>query len=98
MAPETHKYVAAAGSFCSVTTEDGHQLDICNLTTLPCVQKSLYLNEGIDDFGNIKVEVPKGVDGRTTNVLERCVATCGRAAGIEAKGDPAHERKHQLRR
>ena len=69
----------------AVTTEDGRQLDICNLTTLPCVQKSLYLNEVIDDFSNIKVEVPKGVDGRTTNVLERCMATCGRAAGTRAK-------------
>ena len=38
-----------------------------------------------DDFGNIKVEVPKGVDGRTRDMLERCMATCGRAAGTRAK-------------
>ena len=44
---------------------------------MPCVQRSLYLNELADDFGNKRVEVPKGVDGRTRDVLERCMATCG---------------------
>ena len=53
--------------------------------TMPCVQRSLYLNELTDDFGNIGVEVPKGVDGRTGDMLERCMATCGRAAGTRAK-------------
>ena len=43
MTPETHKYAAAAGSFCFVTTENGRQQDIYNLTTMPCVQRSLYL-------------------------------------------------------
>ena len=52
---------------------------------MPCVQRSLCLNEVTDDFGNIKVEVPKGVDGRTRDILERCMATCGRAAGTRAK-------------
>ena len=42
-------------------------------------------NEVTDDSGNIKVEVPKGVDGRTGHMLERCVATCGRAAGTRDK-------------
>ena len=70
MTPETHKYAAAAGSFCFVTTENGDQQDICNLTTMPCVQRSLYLNEFTDDIGNIKFEVPEGVDGRTRDVLE----------------------------
>ena len=37
-----------------------------------------------DDFGNIKVEAPKGVDGRTRDMLERCM-TCGRAARTRAK-------------
>ena len=69
MTPETHKYAAAAGSFCIVTTENGDQQDICNLTTVPCVQRSLYLNELTDDFGNFRVEVPKGVDSRTRDVL-----------------------------
>ena len=63
----------------------GDQSDICSLTTMPCVQRSLYLNEVTDDFGNIKVGVPKGVDGRTRDVLERCMATCGRATGTRAK-------------
>ena len=37
VAPETHKYEAAAGSFCFVTTEEGEQQDICQLVTMPCV-------------------------------------------------------------
>ena len=71
MTPETHKYAAAAGSFCFVTTENGDEQDTRNLTTMPCVQRSLYLNVVTDDFGNIKVEVPRGVDGRIRDVLER---------------------------
>ena len=35
--PETHKYAAAAGSFCSVTTATGEQQDINNLTSMPSV-------------------------------------------------------------
>ena len=54
MTPETHKYAAAAGSLCFVTTENGDQQDICNLTTMQCVHRSLYLNELTDDFGNVK--------------------------------------------
>ena len=73
-----------AGSFCFVTTENGDQQGMCNLTTMPCVQRSLYLNVLTDDFGSIKFEVPKGVDGRTRDMLERCMATCGRAAGTRA--------------
>ena len=56
-------------------TENGKQQDICNLITMPCVQRSLY----------IKVEVPKRVDGQTKDMLERCMVTCGRAAGTRAK-------------
>ena len=85
MTPETDKYAAAAGSFCVVTTENRDQQDTCNLITMPCVQRSLYLNEVTTDFGNIKVEVPKGVDGQTRDMLERCMATCGKAAGTRAK-------------
>ena len=62
-----------------------NQQDICNLITMPCVQRSLYLNGATNDFDNIKVEVPKGVDGQTRDMLERCVATCGKAAGTRAK-------------
>ena len=76
MTPETHKCAAAAGSFCFSLTENGEQQDICHLITMPCVQRSLYLNEVINDFGNIKVEVPKEVDGQTRDMLERCMATC----------------------
>ena len=85
MTPETHKYAAAAGSFCFVTTENGDQEDMCKLTTMPCVQRSLCLNDVSDDFGNIKVQVPEGVDGRTRDVLERCMTTCRRAARTRAK-------------
>ena len=59
---------------------------IYNLTTMPWVQRSLYLNEMTDNFGNIQVEVQEGVDGRTRDVLEQCMTTCGKAAGIKAKG------------
>ena len=50
---------------------------------MPCVQRSLYLNEMTDDFGNIQVEVPTRVDGRTRDVLEQCMTACGKAAGIK---------------
>ena len=59
--PETHKYAAAAGPFCFLTSENGDQEDICNLITMPCVQRSLYLNERTNNFGNMKIEVPKGL-------------------------------------
>ena len=42
MMPETDKYAAAAaGSFFVVSTENRDQQDICNLITMPCVQRSL---------------------------------------------------------
>ena len=41
MTPGTHKYAAAAGSFCFSMTENGDQQDVCNLITMPCVQRSL---------------------------------------------------------
>ena len=85
MTPETHKYAAAAGSFCFSMTENGEQQDICNLITMPCVQRSLYLNDATNDFDNKKVELPKGVDGQTRDMLERCMATCGKAARTTAK-------------
>ena len=49
MTPEAHKYAAAAESFCFVTTENGEQQDIYNLTTTSGVQRSLCLDEVIDD-------------------------------------------------
>ena len=66
MTPEAHKYAAAAGSFCFVTTENGEQQDIYNLTTGPGVQRSLCLNEVIDDSSSTQVEFPTGVGSQTT--------------------------------
>ena len=74
MTPETHKYAAAAGSFCFSVTENGEQQDICHLITMRCAQRSLCLNGATNDFDNIKVEVPKRVDGQTGDMLERCIA------------------------
>ena len=37
-----------------------------------------------NEFKNIKVEVPEGVDGQTKNMLERCMTTCGKATGTRA--------------
>ena len=52
---------------------------------MPCVQRPVYLDGVANNFGSMKVEVPKGVDGRTRDILERCMATCGKAAGARAK-------------
>ena len=49
------------------------------------VQRSLYHNEMTNDFESIKAEVHGGADGLTRVMLERCVTTCGRAAGTRAK-------------
>ena len=63
MTPGAHKYAAAPGSFCFVTPENGEQQDTHNLTTVPGVQRSLCLEEVIDDFSsNTRVELPNGVD------------------------------------
>ena len=83
--PEAHKYAAAARSFRFVTTENGEQQDTCNLTTIPGVQRSLCLEEVINDSSSAQVEFPKGVDSQTKDMLERCLATCGKAAGARAK-------------
>ena len=55
------------------------------LITMPGVQRSLYLNEMTNDIASMKAEVHDGVDGQTRVMLERCVTTCGRAAGTRAK-------------
>ena len=70
--------------FVFVTTENGEQQDVCNLTTLPCVQLSLCLDDVTNDSGSTQIEVPKGVDSRTRDMLERCMATCRKAAGARA--------------
>ena len=83
--PETHKYAAAAGSFSFVTTENEEQQDACNLITMPCVQRSLYLNEVTNDSGSTNVEISKRVDSRIRDTQERCMATCRKTAGARAK-------------
>ena len=85
MTPEAHKYAAAARSFCFVTTENGEQQDVYNLTTIRGVLRSLWLDEVIDDSSSTRVEFPKGADNQTRDILKRCMATCGKAAGARAK-------------
>ena len=68
-----------------MTTENGEQQDVCNLITKPCVQRALCLNDVTNDSGSTQVEVPKGVDSRARDMLERCMATCGKAAGARDK-------------
>ena len=83
---ETHKYVAAAGSFCSVTLEEEEEKqDICQLVTLPCVKRSLSLDEVLNDYSQKQVSVPSEVNSQTRDMLERCMATCGKAAGARAQ-------------
>ena len=67
-----------------MTIENGDQQDTCKLITVPCVQRSLYLNEVTNNFDNMKIEVPERVDGRIRDILERCMAS-ERAAGTRAK-------------
>ena len=56
------------------------------MITMPCVQRSLYLNEMPNNFSDIQVEVPRRVDGQTGDMLlERCMATFGKGAGTRAK-------------
>ena len=99
MTPEAHKYAAAAaGSFCFVTTENGEQQDIFNLTPILGVQRSLCLVEVTGESSSTRVELPNGVDNQTRDMLEPCMATCGKAAGTRAKRKSAHERKRQPRK
>ena len=94
----THKYAAVAGSFCFSKPENGEQKDASNLIAMPCVQRSSYLNEVTNDFDNIEVDVPDGVDGQTRDMLERCMTTCGRAAGTRTKRRSRAKRKHQSKK
>ena len=68
-----------------MTTENGEQQDPYNLTTIPCVQRSLCLDEVINDSSSAQVEFPKVVDRQTRDMLERCMATCGKAAGARVQ-------------
>ena len=95
--PEKHKCAAAAGSFCFVTTANGEQQDMCDLTTKPSVQRSLCLEEVTDDSSSTRVELPNGFDNETRARLERSIATCGKPQEQEPKSDLAHEKKGQPR-
>ena len=64
---------------------NGEHQDIYNLTTIPSVQRSLCLEEVTDDSSSTRVELPNGVDNETRDMLERCMATCGKAAGARAQ-------------
>ena len=66
--PETHKSETAAGSFCFVTTANGEQQDIYNLTTIASVQRSLCLEEVTDDSSSTRVELPNGEPETRWNV------------------------------
>ena len=98
MTPEAHKFAAEAGPFCFVTTESGEQQDVYNLTAVPCVQRSLCLDDLTNDSSSAPAELPKGVDSQTRDMLERCMATCEKSVGARPRGDPGHEMKHHLRK
>ena len=55
------------------------------MTTIPCVQRSLCLDEMTNYFSSTQVETPRGVDSQTRDMLERRMATCGKAAEARAK-------------
>ena len=52
---------------------------------MPCVKRSLCLDEVNNDYKNTQVYVPSEVNSETRDMLERCMATCGKAAGPRAK-------------
>ena len=67
-----------------MTTENGEERDIYNMTTIPSVQRSLCLEEVTDEFSRTRVELPNGVENQTRDLLERCMATCGKVSGARA--------------
>ena len=67
------------GSFCSVTTENRRTTRYLQLDYYAvCVRRSLCLDDVTNDSSSTQVEVPKGVDRQTRDMLERCMATCGK--------------------
>ena len=52
---------------------------------MPCLQRSLCLHVAINDHRNTLFIVPSGVNSQTREMLERCMATCGKAAGTRTK-------------
>ena len=60
------------------------------------MQQSLCLDEVIDDSSSAHVEFPKGVDSQNQRHAGMLCGHLWKAAGARARGDPVHERKHQL--
>ena len=93
MKHETHKYAAAAESF-FVTTENCDQQNICHLTTMPCVQRPLYLNEMANDFSNKQVEVPKKeLMVKPEMCWNHVRQPAERQQDLKQKGDPVHGKR-----
>ena len=96
--PVTHKYAAAAGSFCFVTTANGEQQDFNNLTAIPSVQRLLCLKEVTDNSSSTRVEPPNGVDNQTRNMLDVVWPPVEMPQEQEPKCGPVQENKRQPRK
>ena len=67
------------GSFCFVTTENRRTTRYLQLDDYAvCERRSLCLDDVTNDSSSTQVEVPTGVDRQTRDMLERCMATCGK--------------------
>ena len=95
MTPE-QKYAAATESSCCVTTENGEQQDACNLTTMPCVRRSLCLGEVINDSSNLQVEFPKRVDNQTRTCWNAVWPPVEKQQEQRPRGDLVHDKNHHL--
>ena len=78
MTPEAHKYAAAAGLFCFVTTENGEQQDIYNFTTVPGV----YLLFQKSRFGTVLCRCGKKLGGLTAVQAKNAQVTIEKACQI----------------
>ena len=90
MTPEAHKYAAAAGSFCFVTTENGAEPNIYKLTTIPGVQRSLCLDEVID-----KLNSKKELTVKPETLWNAVWPPVEKPQERESRRNPVHEKKHQ---
>ena len=87
MTPEAHKCAAAKSrSFCFVISENGAQQDVCNLIIMPCVCSDHYASRKRLMIPAAHVLYSQTVlTMKTREMLERCMATCGKAAGTRSK-------------
>ena len=93
MTPEAHR------SFCIVTTENGEQQDLYNLTTTVCAaQRSLCLDEVIADSSSAKLNTRKELTVKPETCWNVVRPPVEMQQGQGPRGDPVHERKHQLRK